>query len=498
MHPATLLSFVSFRDPYYSDGLDDGQQRGPLLTLLDERRFDRVVLFSRPHRHEQLARSQQKLHELHPKITVEIQEIELTDSTYHPQILTALRETLHRIRRARPDDDYSISLLSGNAEIHACWVLLVVAGEFPARLLNFRHSVHNGFAGPRFVRELAWSNPLAAITPETLALLSVRRDRWDDAELQGPAANVPRHYFTRRSLELAAHLGRHLAPVLILGEPGTQKQIMAALIHQLSKQHGGPLLIFNCATLPADMVESAIFGDESSGTDGKLRQTDGGTLLLIKVQHVPAETLLRLFKAVTEGLFYGNAKPSSPIKINVRLICTTDRDIETEVRLGHLPAEIWRQLQPSTMRLPALRERRGDITLLALEELERLNRTLPRLKRFSKAALAKLESHAWPSNVSELRRVVEQAVVNAEQSVIQPEDVDLDLSVNMANVFAIKPPRIREGFSLEDYLRTFKHQLVRSTLRKTRGNQSYAARLLGVSPQAVSKLLKYLKEDSQS
>ena len=496
MPSTTLLSFVGYRDPYYTEGLDDGRQKGPLLTLLDERKFDRVVLFSRPHRHEQLARSQQALRELHPKLAVEIQEIELTDSTNHPQILTALREALRKILRARPDEDYAISLLSGNAEIHACWVLLVVAGEFSARLLNYRRSVHNGLAGPRFVRELAWSNPLAAIKPETLALLSVRRDRWDDAELQGPAANVPRHYFTRRSLELAVHLGRHLAPVLILGEPGTQKQIMAALIHQLSKQHGGPLLILNCATLPAQMIEPAIFGEESSGTDGKLRQTDGGTLVLIKVQDAPAATLLRLFNAVANGVFYDNAKPTSPIKVNVRLICTTDHDIEAEVRLGHFPAEIWRQLQPGTMRLPALRERPADIPLLALEELERLNRTLPRLKRFSKAALAKLESHAWPSNVSELRRVVEQAVVNTEQSVIQPEDVDLDLSVNMANVFAVNPPRIREGFSLEDYLRSFKHQLVRGTLRKTRGNQSHAARLLGVSPQAVSKLMKQLKDDS--
>ena len=496
MPSTTLLSFVGYRDPYYTDGLDDGRQKGPLLTLLDDRKFDRVVLFSRPHRYEQLARSRQALRELHPKLAVEVQDLDLADSTDHPQILAALRDALTQIRRARPDDDYAISLLSGNAEIHACWVLLAVSGELPARLLNFRRSVHNGLAGSRLVRELDWSDPLAAIKPETLALLSARRDRWDDADLQGPAANVPRHYFVRRSLERAVHLSRHAAPVLIRGEPGTQKQTMAALIHQLGNRQGGPFLIFNCAALPEHLFEAAFFGEESSGADGKLHQAGGGTLVLIKMQHAPARVLIRLFKAVGEGLFYGGAKGSSPIPINVRLICTTDRDLEAEMRLGHFPMEIWRRLQPSMIRLPPLRERPGDITLLAREELERLNRTLPRPKRLSSGALAKLESHSWPSNVSELRRVIEQAVVNAEQPTLQPEDIDLDLSVNMANVFSVTAPRIREGFSLTHYLRVIKHELVRSTLRKTRGNQSQAARLLGVSAQAVSKLMKNLKSDS--
>ena len=131
--------------------------------------------------------------------------------------------------------------------------------------------------------------------------------------------------------------------------------------------------------------------------------------------------------------------------------------------------------------------------LLAREELARLNRTLPRPRRFSDAALAKLESHSWPSNVSELRRVVEHAVANTDQPTLRPEDLEFDLAVNMANVFTTPAPRIREGFSIEDYLRTVKHELVRSALRKTRGNQSHAARLLGLTPQAVSKLMKSVK-----
>lgn len=484
----TLLTFVGHRDPYFHDAQEDGRHRGPVLTLLAERRFERVVLLGRPHRTEELARTQQCLREAYPKLTLEAQMLDISDSTDHPVIIAELRALLDRLRRDAPGDDYSISLLAGTPEIHACWVLIHAAGEFPARLLNHRRSVHNGLAGPRTLRELDWSQPLAAIRPETLTLLAGRRDRHDDSELQDPASTVPRHYFARRSLEQGVLLSRHIAPVLVSGEPGTQKHYMAALIHQLGNRNSGPLLIFNCATLPDHLFESVLFGEPGEERTGKLAQADTGTLVLLKIQQVPGPVLCRLLKALDDGYFYG-AKAKLPVRINVRLIGTTDRDLEEEVRRERFPAEVWRRLQASQLRLPPLRERPGDITLLAHDELEQLNRTLPRPKHFTPAALARLESHAWPSNVSELRRVIEQAVLNAEQSAIHPAHLDLDLAVNLANVFTTSAPRIREGFSLPGYLRTVKHQLVRSALSKTGDNQSEAARLLGVTPQAVSKYL---------
>jgi transcriptional regulator with GAF, ATPase, and Fis domain len=486
---STLVSFVGLRDPYFNEPHEDGRQKGPVLSVLDEQKFQRVVLFGRLHRREQLDRTRAAIRELHPKITVDAQELDLADATFHPRILAALRPALAKLKRASPEEDFSVSLLSGTPETHACWVLLVAAGEFPARLLNFRRTVHRGMAGPRLLRELDWSEPLAAVSPETLAVLAARRDRWDDPELQGPAANIPRHYFIRRSIDQAVQLGRHTAPLLIVGEPGTQKQHFAGFIHQVSPRQAGPLLILNCALLPAPQFESVLFGEERDEATGKLRQAEGGTLVLIKIQHMPADLLVRLFKAADEGFSHGS-KTSLPRKVNVRLIGTTDRDLEDEVRHGRFPADIWRRLQASMVRLPPLRERPGDVVILARDELERINRTAPRPKRFAPTALAKLESHSWPSNVSELRRVIEQAAINAEGALIQSADIDLDLSVNLSNVFAHAVPRIREGFSLEDYLRTIKHELVRSVLRKTMGNQSQAARLLGVTPQAVSKLMK--------
>jgi transcriptional regulator with AAA-type ATPase domain len=489
MPRTTLLTFASQRDPHYTERHEDGRMKGPVLTVLDERKFDRVVLFSRPHRRDQAERTRAVLRERQPRLEVELCELPISDSTHHPEILAALRPALARLRRARPDDEYVISLLAGTPEIHACWVLLVVAGEFPARLINVRRTVHDGLAGPRVLRELDWSEPLAAINPETLALLSIRRDRWDDPELQARASSVPRHYFGRASIEQAVQLSRHATPLLIHGEAGTQKQHFGALVHQLGPRASGPLVVFNGAAVPEPLMESAFFGEAGDEASGKLRQADGGTLLLIKIQHVPPAVLARVLKVIEDGYFYG-PHSRTPVRVNVRFIGTTDRDLEDEVRHGRFPAELWRRLQSSMVRLPPLRERAGDITILARDELERLNRTLPRPRRFAPAALAKLESHTWPSNISELRRVIEQAVVNTEQSVLQADDIDLDLSLNLANVFPSTVPRIREGFSLEQHLRSLKHEFVRSVLRKTGGNQSQAARLLGVTPQAVSKMLR--------
>ncbi len=492
MPARVLLSFVGLRDPYWSEPQEDGRSKGPILTVLDARRFDRVILLVRPFREEHAERTRLALRELQPKLPVELRTVNLSDATNHPEILDELRRVLAAIRQEAPDDDYAVALASGTPEIHACWILITAVGEFPARLLNFRRTTHNGLAGPRRLRELAWSSPLAAITPEMLTLLAGRRDRHDDSELQNPAAAVPRHYFARRSLEQAVLLSRHEAPVLVSGEPGTQKHYLAALIHHLGRNPTGPLLIFNCATLPESLFESVIFGEPRDGTPGKLQQAEGGTLVLLKVQRVPAPVLLRLLKAIDDGYYYAG-KSRLPTKIDVRLIATTDRDLAEEARQGKFPPEALRSFQASEVRLPPLRERPGDISLLAQDELERANRALPRPKRFSASALAKLESHRWPSNVSELHRVVEQAVLNCEGLTIQAADIDLDLTVNIANIFAGSAPRLRAGFSLVDYLRSVKQEVVRSALAKAGGNQSDAARLLGVTPQAISKYVGAFK-----
>ncbi len=493
MSRRSLVTLVGLRDPWFYEPHEDGRQLGPVLSMVEERRFDRVVLLVRPFRQDQGELTRAALRERQPALRVEVRSVQWSDSTYHPEIVGELRRVWHALIQQDPEDDYSISLQSGPPEVHACWVLLHVAGEVRARLLNVKRTVHNGLAGPRGLRELDWSQPLAEVTPETLSLLAPRRARFDDSELQDPATTVPRHFFARRTLEQAVLMSRHRAPLLISGEPGTQKHYLAAMVHRLSRREAGPLIILNCGSLPVHLFDEVFFGGGTGAGEGegKLVQADGGTLVLLKIHQVPGEILARLFRTVDDGYYYPAGSRRSTA-VDVRLIGTTDRDIEEEVRQGRFPSDLWARLQASILRVPPLRERKEDILVLANEELERLNRRLPRPRRLSRAAIARLEAHSWPSNLSELQRVLEQAVVNAEGPVIDASDLDFDLGVNLSNVFTSLEPRMHRGFSLPDYLRNLKYELVRSALRKTGGSKSEAARLLGVTPQAVHKYAQAL------
>ncbi len=312
----TLLTFAGALDPYFREAHEDGRQKGPVLSILASRNFDRVVLAGRPHRHEELERTASAIRQLHPKLQIELRRLDAADTTNHSEILSQLRPLLAGVRQEHPDDTYFISLLSCPPEIHACLVLMVAAGEFPARLLNFRRTVHDGLAGPRLLRELDWSEPLARVDPARLAQISARRDRWDDAEQQGPGSLVPRHYFTVRSVEQALQLCRHDAPLLVQGEPGTQKQLYAALIHQLGARQNGPLIIFNCATLPPALFEAVFFGEDDRDNEGKLHQAASGTLVLIKCQHIPGPLLERLLHAAADGHYYPAGRGRTPVRMD--------------------------------------------------------------------------------------------------------------------------------------------------------------------------------------
>lgn len=486
MSRRTLVTFVGLRDPYYHEPFDDGRQLGPVLSVLSERSFERVILLIRSFRQEQGEATRVVLEKRQPSLQVVVKTVHWSDSTYHPEILAELRRVWALLLKDAPDDDFTVSLLSGPPEVHACWVLLHTAGEVVARLINATRTVHDGLAGPRGLRELEWSQPLAKITPEALSMLTPQRERFDESDLQDPTTMVPRHFFARRTLEQSVLMSRHRSPVLICGETGTQKHYLSAMIHRLSRRQAGPLIVLNCGSIPTHLFEVVLFGESVEGGDGKLVQADGGSLVLLKLHQIPGEMLLKLFRALDDGSFYARGSRRAT-KMDVRLLATTDRDLEDEVRLGRFPAEIWKRLQASVLRLPPLRERKDELLALANEELERLNRSLPRPKRLSRAAVARLESHTWPSNVSEFRRVLEQAVVSAEGPVIDASDLDFDLGVNLSNLFTSLEPRMHRGFSLTSYLRNLKYELVRSALRKTGGRQSEAARLLGVTPQAVHK-----------
>jgi sigma54-dependent transcription regulator len=490
MSRSTLIAFATHQDPTFCEAGEDAPRSGPLLSALAERRFDRVVILARPQRREQAERTAKAAREAHPRALIELEAVDLADPCNHPEVLAQLRLSLKRIRARGPEDEWGVILTGDTAEIHACWVILLLAGELPARLFNFRRPAATGPLAARSLREVRWRDAAPELGVGLLAFLSDKRGELYDEAAVVQEGQTSGHLFTPRTLEAAAQLARSPLPVLIQSEPGTQKTLFAALLHQLSARDG-QLVVFNCATVPAEFAEAALLGEgEGDGfVPGKLQLADRGTLLLIKFQRLPEKLQLAVLRAAEENEFRPVAGHVRQ-RVNLRIIATTDLDLALEVTRGRFNAEVFRRLRANLVRLPPLRERHRELPLLIRTELERANRRQPRPKRLTPTALAKLESHSWPSNLSELRRVIEQAFLNAAGTAIGPDDIEFDLSTNLDNHFVPAAPRIRRGFSIETYLRGVKHELVQIALRKTQGNQSEAARMLGVTPQAVNKFLR--------
>jgi transcriptional regulator of acetoin/glycerol metabolism len=486
----TLLAFASALDPWYFEREDDEPKEGPLLAALGDRRFDSLVILCRAARRDAAERTARAIRDRPARVPTEIQEVVINDASNHTEVFGALRIVMRRLRARLADTEFSILLGDDPAEIHACWLLLVASGEVEAKLFNFRKTGSRGQRSPRVLREIRWKDPLVSLSPSTLALMAPKRGELYDEASVIQAGGASQHLFVARSVEIATQLAPGNTPILLQAEPGTQKTLFAALLHQLSGRDG-PLIVFNCATVPEEFAEKALFGEaegEEAGP-GKLQQAAGGTLVLIKFQKLPERVQLAVMRAVEDGEI-SRVGAKARERLTARILATTDLDLSQEVTRGRFNAEVFRRLRAGLVRLPPLRERPSDLALLIRDEMQRANHQQPRPKRLTPEAMAKLESHHWPSNISELRRVVEHAFVNAQGSVIGPDDIEFDLSTNLENHFAPAPPRIRKGFSIEAYLRNVKRELVQIALQKSNGNQSQAARMLGITPQAVNKFLQ--------
>jgi DNA-binding NtrC family response regulator len=489
MTTRTLLAFATDKDPSFICPVRDDTTPGPLLCALEQRRFDRVVILWRPRRRIQAERSVDALRKLFPKLGIDLEPVEIEDAHHHPEIWTKLRHAVRRIRARAPQHEFSVLLGDDSAEIHANWVLLMLSGELQAKLLNFKTSLDS--STPAVLREVRWRDPAAKLDPGTQALILSD----SGPGLYGEAAIVQtgkasERIFTTRSIESAAQLAKSSTPILIQAEPGTQKTLFAAMLHQMSRR-SGPLVFFNCSTVSDELAAGALFGEIENGelVPGKMHVAEGGTLVLYKFHKLAGALQLAVLQASEEGEFNPIGSRTRQ-RCNTRICVTTELDLAVEVTGGNLNAEVFRRLRGGLVRLPSLRERLDELPVLIRDEIDRVNRSQPRPKRLNSGAIAKMEAHHWPSNLSELRRVIEQAFLNSKSTTVEPDDIEFDLSTNIDNHMTLPSPRIRKGFSIETYLRNVKSELIQIALRKNHNNQSKAARMLGITPQAVNKFLQ--------
>ncbi|MGN0836309.1 MAG: sigma-54 interaction domain-containing protein, partial [Akkermansia sp.] len=290
------------------------------------------------------------------------------------------------------------------------------------------------------------------------------------------------------------------ASVLISGETGTGKELVARALHTLSGR-SGKFVPVNCAALSPQLMESELFGHEKGAFTGALQrrigrfeEADGGTLFLDEIGEIDAATQVKLLRVLAEHCIQrvgGNAE----IAVDVRIIAATNRRLEEMVRGGTFRQDLYQRLRVIELQLPPLRERAGDIVLMAdafLHELCRENHKED--KRFSRDALDCLRRYAWPGNVRQLRTAVEHGVVMSEGSVVTPADLPPELSATpAASAGAGGLTDEQSDFSLASppnlNLKCVERQTILRALRRAGGNRTIAAELLGINRRTLQRKL---------
>jgi transcriptional regulator with PAS, ATPase and Fis domain len=278
------------------------------------------------------------------------------------------------------------------------------------------------------------------------------------------------------------------ACVLILGETGTGKELVARAIHAASRRAGKPFVAFNCAAVPENLLESELFGYEKGAfTDAKARKpgrlelTAGGTLFLDEIGDMSRSLQAKLLR-VLETRTVEPLGAIRPVPVDLRVLASTHRDLREMVRQGKFREDLYFRLAVVPVHLPPLRERKGDVAVLALSLLRSFAEKHGKaFTGFSPEAMAMLEAYPWPGNVRELRNLIEQVVVLWDGTAVEPE--------LLPELPGAAPGKAPAG-SLRQLKADVEQERIAQALRECGGNRTRAAQLLGISRRALQMKLK--------
>ncbi len=339
----------------------------------------------------------------------------------------------------------------------------------------------------RILRERALGDEVATL-----------RDQLQTRDVSGQVlSKSPRMHAIR---DLIQHLAETTTTVLIEGETGTGKEMIARAIHQASMAHRtGQLIPVHCAALPENLLESELFGHEKGSFTGainrrmgRFEQAHGGTLFLDEVGEIPLSIQVKLLRALQERRFERVGGTES-VEMDVRVIAATNRSLTKMVKQGTFREDLYYRVNVVRIELPPLRERVEDIPLLAEFFCEKFARSGVAAKTIAPAAMEVLLKHPWPGNVRELENVMERACVICPGTTIEPEHLSTDL-LNPST--SVSPLRIDLQRPLPELLReittNFERRYIRKALAKTRGSVSRCARICGLSRRSItSKIAEY-------
>ena len=407
------------------------------------------------------------------------------------------REALAILRRERVAvllTDLMMPGVDGMALLRACQttspgtavVVMTAYGTVETAVAAMKEGAHDFITKPLrradVVRAVMRSMDRAALHFENMSLREELERAGRSRDIVGTSPAI------RRAVELLEQVAPARTTVLLQGESGTGKEVAARALHRLSGRKG-PLVAVNCAAIPENLLESELFGHERgaftgavAATLGKFQQADGGTLLLDEIADLPLGLQAKLLRVLQEGEVQ-RVGSAVPMRVDVRVVAATNRDLEAEVAAGRFRSDLFYRLHVICVEMPPLRERGEDIPGLAQHFLRRFAAVNHKgLLVISPEAMAALQAYTWPGNVRELENAMERAVVLARGDTIGPGDLP-ERIVRAEGGSRILT--ISVGTPLEEIERL----AIAETLKLTGGDKRRAALLLGIAVRTIYRRL---------
>jgi two-component system response regulator AtoC len=295
------------------------------------------------------------------------------------------------------------------------------------------------------------------------------------------------HPVMEKILNISQRVAATDSTVLLMGESGTGKELIARFIHNNSRRASNPFIGVNCGAIPSELLESEMFGHERGAFTGAVgsrmglfQLANGGTIFLDEIGEMGSPLQVKLLRVLQER----EIRPvgaDRTVKVDVRVIAASNRDLTVEVEKGRFREDLFYRLQVIPITVPPLRERRSDIPLLVQHFLDKHNQQRPGQPcKICDEAMVHLWEYDWPGNVRELENLIERMVILSEDGIIRVENLPPNIRSFISDKKIPRPTLTEEGIDLNQAVEEFEYRLIDEALRRTKGNKQAAARLLGL------------------
>lgn len=467
---------------------------GPIGNAVQERPFEGIVLLSNYSEAESeffvewLSRQ--------TAAAIDLRAVSLCSPMDFREVYEAADQCVQQILESGTVD-LTFHLSPGTPAMMAMWLILATT-KYDARLIA--SSPETGVYEPEFPFDIAADylprKTASARSKSVTAIYEERTIAAFDRIIHSCDA-------MKRVIARAQRVAQFDVSVMILGESGTGKELFAEAIHNASPRAAGPYVAVNCGAFPKDLVESELFGHVkgafTGATDDRIgcfEQADHGTLFLDELGELPLLVQVKLLRALQDGRIQ-RVGDHQPRKVDVRIICATNKDLPTEIHEGRFREDLFHRLAIGVLNLPPLRERHGDLQRLVQYKLGELEKSLTlrsdqRFPRLSAGANTVIRQQSWRGNIRELFNALTRAVIWCESEKISKQEMmECLLSMQHPSTFSTDAVPLGGDFHLDTFLKEIRQQLIERAISQS-NSQKQAAQLLGISDSNLRQKIKSL------